>query len=230
MGENIGAAARAMLNFGITDLRIIAPRDGWPNQKAEDMSAGAISIIKSAKVFENTQDALTDITHVFATTARQRDMIKPVYSPRTASETIHSLPKNTKTAILFGAERSGLDNADVTLSNAIITIPVSPDYTSLNLSQAVGIICYEYRAYIQNNIVETKKSPVMATRRQLDDALHHLEEVLNTTNFFRVPEKRPRMTQTIRNMFTRHAFTQQEVQTLRGMIKAIKDTMDISKS
>ncbi len=227
MGENIGAAARVMLNFGFTDLRIINPRDGWPNPKAEDMSAGAIEVIQQAKVFEKTADALEDITHLYATTARLRDMIKPIYTPRATSKEIASLPKHAKAAIMFGAERSGLENSDVILANAVVTIPVAPVYASLNLAQAVCLLCYECSVALQGDSATSicEVDATLATRREIDDTLTHLEATLDKTDFFRVPEKRPRMMKNIRNMFTRHALSEQEIRTLRGMIKAFSDKM-----
>lgn len=227
MGENIGAAARVMLNFGLTDLRIINPRDGWPNPKAEDMSAGALDVIKNAKIFDNTADALEDITHLYATTARSRDMVKPVYTPRTAIDEITTLPAKQKAAILFGAERSGLNNEDVTLAKGIITIPVAPIYTSLNLAQAVCVVCYEYAAAASNDTPlqdpAHTKAPTVATAREVDDTLRDLETALDKTEFFRVPEKKPRMIQNIRNMFTRNSYTEQEIRTLRGIIRSFAE-------
>lgn len=226
MGENIGATARVMLNFGFTDLRIIAPRDGWPNPKAEDMSAGAIDVIKNAKIFDNTADALDDITHLYATTARLRDMIKPVYSPRATAEEICKFP-SSKAAIMFGAERSGLENEDVVLANAVVTIPVAPIYASLNLAKAVCVLCYEIAVATQGEsaiAVQEVEAP-LANRREIDDTLLHLEQTLDRTEFFRVPEKKPRMLKNIRNMFTRHDYSEQEIRTFRGMIKAIGEKL-----
>lgn len=226
MGENIGAAARVMLNFGLTDLRIIAPRDGWPNPKAEDMSAGAIEVIKNAKVYDKTADALEDITHLYATTARLRDMVKPTYNARETAEEIATLSGTSKAAIMFGAERSGLENDDVVLANAVVTIPVAPVYASLNLAQAVCVLAYECALASHNDISTTKSvDGKLVSRRELDDTLTHLEETLDKTAFFRVPEKKPRMLKNIRNMFTRNNYTEQEIRTFRGMIKAIAERL-----
>lgn len=229
MGENIGAAARVMLNFGFTDLRIVAPRDGWPNPKAEDMSAGALDVIKNAKIYDNTADALEGITHLYATTARMRDMVKPTFSPRQTSKEILTLSNPTQAAIMFGAERSGLENSDVTLANAVVTIPVAPIYASLNLAQAVCVICYEIAAAMAEDGTQTptinEAEHPLANRREIDDTLTHLEETLDKTAFFRVAEKKPRMLKNIRNMFTRHHYTVQEIRTFRGMVKSFSEKL-----
>jgi tRNA/rRNA methyltransferase len=243
LGENIGAAARCMLNFGLTDLRIITPRDGWPNPKAVDMAKGAGEVIKNAKIFQSLADANSDITKLYATTARTRDMEKPVY---TANEVAEAIIKNSgKSAIMFGAERSGLSNEDITLADGICVIPVAPIYTSLNLAQAVNIICYEW--FINTNYKQNEQSrhtefisassstskeipkqvqddeinPQLATKEDIAKMFEHLESELDKTDFFKVADKRPKMVVNIRNIFSRNNLTQQEVRTLRGIIKSL---------
>jgi tRNA/rRNA methyltransferase len=240
LGENIGAAARCMLNFGLTDLRIITPRDGWPNPKAVDMAKGAGEVIKNAKIFQSLADATFDITKLYATTARTRDMEKPVY---TANEAAEAIIKNSgKSAIMFGAERSGLSNEDITLADGICVIPVAPIYTSLNLAQAVNIICYEWfinkqteknrhAEFISASHLESKEipkqvqddeiNPQLATKEDIAKMFEHLESELDKTDFFKVADKRPKMVVNIRNIFSRNNLTQQEVRTLRGIIKSL---------
>lgn len=145
MGENIGAAARAMLNFGITGLRLVNPRDGWPSAQAEAMSVGALEKMPPVQVFDSTEEALADCHYVYATTARPRDMTKPVFTAKGAARDMHERQaQGQKIGILFGAERSGLDNDDVALAHAVLTIPANPDFTSLNLGQGVLLVAYEW--------------------------------------------------------------------------------------
>lgn len=146
MGENIGAAARAMLNFGLDRMKLVAPRDGWPNQKAVAMASGAGRILDDAVLVDRTVDAVADCSYVFATTARQRDMTKPVMTPERAMEvTREKITAGEKVAVLFGPERAGLENDDIALANAIISVPVNPEFASLNLAQCVLLTGYEWR-------------------------------------------------------------------------------------
>lgn len=221
LGENIGAAARCMLNFGLTDLRIITPRDGWPNPKAVDMAKGAKEVIKNAKIFQSLADATFDITKLYATTARTRDMVKQIYTP---SEVAESIIKNSgKSAIMFGAERSGLNNEDITLADGICEIPVAPIYTSLNLAQAVNIICYEwFIGHSKSSTTQpTPDNIQLATKEDIARMFEHLESELDKTDFFKVADKRPKMVINIRNIFSRNNLTEQEVRTLRGIIKSL---------
>ena len=145
LGENIGSAARVMLNFGCKDLRIVNPRDGWPNPKAVDMSKGAKQVIYDAKIFNSLADACHDIKYLYATTARPRDMVKKVFTPKKCVQKIVEASKSgDKSAIMFGPERTGLNNDYITLADAIVSIPVSDEYASLNLAQAVSVLCYEH--------------------------------------------------------------------------------------
>ncbi|PIR39644.1 MAG: rRNA methyltransferase [Alphaproteobacteria bacterium CG11_big_fil_rev_8_21_14_0_20_39_49] len=221
LGENIGAAARSMLNFGLTDLRIVNPRDGWPNPKAVDMAKGAKEVIKKARIFTSLKDATHDITRLYATTARTRDMVKKVYDAReTAANMIQN---NGKSAIMFGPERSGLNNDDITLADAVSIIPVAPIYTSLNLAQAVNIMCYEwFMATSERSDAENANdNQGLATKEEVADLFEHLESELDKTDFFRVEHKRPKMVRNIRNIFSRNDLTEQEVRTLRGIIKSL---------
>ncbi|MDA0780720.1 MAG: RNA methyltransferase [Rickettsiales bacterium] len=219
LGENIGAAARGMLNFGLTDLRIVNPRDGWPNPKAVDMAKGAKDVIKKARIFTSLKDATHDITRLYATTARTRDMVKKVYDARETAANI--IQNNGKSAIMFGPERSGLNNDDITLADAVSIIPVAPIYTSLNLAQAVNIMCYEWFVATSECSNGVSDSQGFATKEEVANLFEHLETELDKTDFFRIEDKRPKMVRNIRNIFSRNDLTEQEVRTLRGIIKSL---------
>jgi tRNA/rRNA methyltransferase len=224
MGENIGAAARVMLNFGVTDLRIVNPRDGWPNPKAIDMAKSARQVIDNAQIFSSLAEAAHDIHKLYATTARPRDMVKTVVTPRKCAEEIHQHSQNDeKSAIMFGPEQSGLDNDDIVFSDAIVTIPVAPLYTSLNLAQAVSILCYEW--FAANDTTPIKKLELgkygAATKEDINSLFEHLEQELDNSGFFSTPDKRPKMVRNIRNIFIRANLTEQDTRTLRGLIKSL---------
>ncbi len=210
MGENIGAAARAMLNFGCDKLRIVSPRDGWPNEKALEMSAGAKNVIENAEIFENLSDAIADLQTVYATTARMRDMQKPVITPR-------EIELNGASGIVFGAERTGLENKDVALVDKIISIPVFEGYTSLNLAQSVGIVCYE--VFASGKAVQPNSE--LASKQEFDSMVGHLDECLSEQGFFQTADKKPNMLMNIRSMLGRSEMSSQEVRTMRGIIRAL---------
>ncbi len=221
LGENIGAAARVMANFGLTDLRLVAPRDGWPNPAAETMSAGALPDVVAATVFDTVEQAVADCSLVFATTARSRGMEKPVIGAGDAVARIRATP--TRTAILFGAERSGLPNEAVALSDAILTYPVNPSFASLNLAQAVALLAHALAEAGASGPPSKFTDPVdaPATREELVGMMEHFEEELDRAGFFFPEAKRAPMTQNLRNAFTRAGWTAQEVRTFRGAIKAL---------
>lgn len=223
MGENIGATARSMKNFGLSDLRIVNPRDGWPNSKAREMSKNAADIIEQATIFQSLAESCHDIHNIYAATARPRDMVKPTYSAfDTAAEIIKNKSQNKQSALLFGPERSGLDNESISLATAICSIPVSDDYPSLNLAQAVTVTCYEW--FRQQELPDNKtiiQKEEYATKEKVEHLISHLEKQLDATHFFQVADKKPGMMKNIRNIFTRNNLTEQEVQTLRGIIRAI---------
>ncbi len=224
MGENIGAAARAMLNFGLTDLRLVAPRDGWPNETARAMASGADTVIDGARVFEATGPAVGELTCVYATTARDRDMVKPVMTPAAAAADMRARhAAGERTGLLFGGERAGLDNDDVALADVIVTIPVNPAFASLNLAQAVLLLGYEwFKAGDATPAVMLEPGrTVPATRAQVIGFFEHLESALDETGFLWPPEKRPSMVRNLRNMWHRISLTQQDVQTLRGIIVSL---------
>ncbi len=225
MGENIGAAARAMLNCGLRDLRLVRPRDGWPSEKAVAMSSGALSRMPEPQVFETTAQAVADCHFVVATTARLRDQVKLVHTARSAATEIgERIRSGQKAAILFGAERTGLENDDIALAHAVINIPLNPDFSSLNLAQAVLVVAYEWamsREDIPQAGLRTGDSRP-ATQVEIEAFLDRLEKDLEDSYFFRNPDMRPAMMRNIRNVYSRAQLTEQEVRTLHGMLAAFQ--------
>ena len=233
LGENIGATARAMSNFGLVDLRIVAPRDGWPNPDAEAMAAHGAGVLEQASVFEMLSDALHDITYLVATTARSRAMDKPVLTPREFVAQLHQPPSTNhhspKHAVLFGPERSGLSNEEIVLADAVVTIPVSDENPSLNLAQSAVVMAYEW--FCQNGNKDTRSEPALsarsatpcegASKKELDGFFDHLKPLLDEVGYFREPSREESMWLTLRHIFTRRQMTSQEVQTLRGVVRAI---------
>jgi tRNA/rRNA methyltransferase len=221
LGENIGAAARVMANFGLTDLRLVAPRDGWPNPAAETMSAGALPDVVTVSVFERVEDAIADCALVFATTARPREMEKPVVGASEAITRIRATP--ALTAVLFGGERAGLPNEAVALADAILSYPVNRAFASLNLAQAVALLAHGYAEASASGpppgFMVSKEVP--ASRDELVGMMEHFEEELDRAGFFYPDAKRAPMAQNLRNAFTRAGWTAQEVSTFRGAIKAL---------
>jgi len=221
MGENIGATARAMFNFGLDELRIVRPRDGWPSEPATANAAGALERMPPVLVFDTLQAALADIHFVLATTARTRDMVKPVFTPQAATMELKS--SAGKSAIVFGGERAGLTNDDVALCHGIITIPTNPDFSSLNLGQSVLLMAWEYlRAHDQTppQKLETGDSfPV--EQLKTEEFFVRLEQELDKGLFFKASDMRPTIMRNIRNMFLRGRPTDQEVRTLHGIVSAL---------
>jgi tRNA/rRNA methyltransferase len=227
LGENIGMAARAMLNCGLTDLRLVNPRDGWPNDSAHAASAGAGQVIEATKIFKTTEEAVSDLNMVFATTARKRDMTNRVMTPRRAALEMHSPLRSSdgRAGILFGPEAKGLKNDDVTQADTIIMIPVNPSFSSLNLAQAVYVIGYEWYIKLINSRSATElfipKETRHANKSELNGIIQHLSDELDETGFFRVKEKRKIMIRNLRNIFQRAELTEQEARTLRGVISSL---------
>ena len=222
LGENIGSAARAMLNFGLTELRLVAPRDGWPNPASEPLSAGAFEAGVTVSVFETVEAAIADLGTLLATTARPRGMEKDVVDAAGSAELIKT--RGLKTGILFGAENHGLPSDVVGLADAIITYPVNPAFASLNLAQAVVVFCAAWGASEQAvGRWEGEKTGVEAPAPK-DDLIRmfeHLEDELERAGYFFPPDKTPLMKTNIRNAFIRGNWTTQEVRTFRGAIKAL---------
>ncbi len=244
LGENIGTAARAMANFGLKDLRIVAPRDGWPNEQAQKASANAISVIETAVIFDCVEDAIRDLHFVCATTARPREMVKPVLSPETAAVRVHAYAeKSQRTGILFGREKSGLTNTHISFADAIVIAPVDPECASLNLAQAVLLMGYEWRRHYNNETLgrQTRfdgparegmrlKQAQIATKAEMLGLFDHLKIELEKSGFLRTVEKTPQMMRNIRNMLIRMQPTDQDVRTLRGIITALTKGTDRVKT
>lgn len=221
LGENIGTAARAMLNCGLTELRLVAPRDGWPNEKAVAAASGADMVLDGARLFDTAADAVADLNIVYATTARRRDMLKTVLTPRRAAAEMRSAAgQGVRAGVLFGPERKGLHNDDVTLADKIIEVPLNPAFSSLNLAQAVLIVAYEWRmagdATPAASLPHGHTQP--ASKQDLLHLFEHLERELDEVGFLHPPEKRPSMVRNLRNIFQRADLREQEVRTLRGVI------------
>ena len=224
LGQNIGASCRAMLNFGLTELRLVKPRDGWPNPDADAMAAGAVALIETAKVFETTAEAVADLKFVLAATARRRELEVPVIGTEDVGAQLHDFArKGVPTGILFGPEKAGLTNADVVLADAILTYPINPAFQSLNLAQAVNVFAYIWKSaegaappdYFQNEISGA------ASREDLVRMFEHLEDELENSGYFFPDTKTELMKQNIRAPFVRAKMTEQEVRTMRGIIKAL---------
>lgn len=222
MGENIGAAARAMLNFGLDRMRLVAPRDGWPNQSAVAMASGAGRVLDDAVLVDRTVDAVADCTYVFATTARQRDMTKPVMTPERAMEVAREkITSGDKVAVLFGPERAGLENEDIALANAIISVPVNPEFPSLNLAQCVLLTGYEWRRQSVETVPEAMEmaGTDWANAIEMDKLAEHYEDTLEQAGFFFPATKADSMKLNLRNMWSRMPLTRADVQTLHGVLR-----------
>jgi len=222
LGENIGSAARVMLNFGLTKMRLVSPRDGWPNSAADPLSAGAFEAGVEVTVFDTIKTAIADLGTVLATTARPRGMEKPVIDARGGVELIQE--RAQLTGIVFGAENHGLPSDVVGLADAILTYPVNPDFASLNLAQAVGVFCAAWGAgsgAVGRWAGEKSEIEAPAPKQDLIRMFEHLEEELERAGYFYPPDKTPLMKTNIRNAFIRGDWTTQEVRTFRGAIKAL---------
>lgn len=229
LGENIGTAARAMANFGLADLRIVAPRDGWPNERARAAASGADWVIDDARIYETSEAAIAELTYVLATTARSRDMVKPVETPVSATERMAvERDDGHKAGVLFGPERTGLTNDEVALADAILFVPVNPAFASLNLAQAVLLIGYEWFGRHGAGQGAAPEMPMAATRpatkAELGGFFEHLERELDASGFLRPPEKRPSMVRSLRNLFQRTQLTEQDIRTLRGVVASLTRT------
>jgi tRNA/rRNA methyltransferase len=219
LGENIGKAARAMLNFGLTELRLVAPRDGWPNPAAGPAASGADEVLAEARVYDSTAEAVADCAHVYATTVRKRGVTKPVLTPEAAAAEIAGQPG--RSAILFGAERSGLDTDDVALARAIVTVPINPQFSSLNLAQAVILVAYEWsktRDLVQPTLTEQLPP---APQDELEGLIAHFEELLGPKGYFRPPARAAATRLTLRGVLTKPGWNHLEVRTLRGVLSAL---------
>lgn len=228
LGENIGKAARAMLNFGLTELRLVAPRDGWPNPSAGPAAAGADSVLEQAKVYATTAEAVSDCAHVHATTVRKRGVTKPVIGADEAGRLVHT--QTGRHAILFGPERSGLETEDVALARNILTIPINPEFGSLNLAQAVVLVAYEWArlgrelAGADEVLVQPTVEEILppAPQEELDGLVAHFEKLLEPLDYF-FPEGRAEAThRNLRGLLTKPGWNHLEVRTLRGVLSTLE--------
>jgi tRNA/rRNA methyltransferase len=220
LGENIGKAARAMLNFGLTEMRLVSPRDGWPNPSAGPAASGADIVLERAQVFDTLADAVADCGHVYATTVRKRGVTKPVVTPEEAASEIHGAP--TRSAILFGPERSGLETDDVAVARSIITVPINPEFGSLNLAQAVILVSYEWSK--GQSLAQPPATDLLppASQEELDGLIGHLEGMLDKAGYFFPPDRTPATRRTLRGVLTKPAWNAQEVRTMRGVLSALE--------
>ncbi len=227
LGENIGKAARAMLNFGLTEMRLVAPRDGWPNPSAGPAAAGADMVLDRAKVYETTAEAVADCSHVYATTVRKRGVTKPVVGADGAARLIHA--EAGRHAVLFGPERSGLETEDVALARHILTVPINKEFGSLNLAQAVILVAYEWsrigREMADSDLVQpTAQADTLppALQEELDGLIGHFENLLAPRGYF-LPEARADSTRrTLRSVLTKPGWNHLEVRTLRGILSTLE--------
>ena len=202
LGENIGKAARAMLNFGLVDLRLVAPRDGWPNPGAGPAASGADLVLERAEVFETVADAVADCTHVYATTVRHRD--------------------EGRSAILFGPERSGLETDDVAVARTIVTVPINPEFGSLNLAQAVILVAYEWSKGVRLAQPTQEELAPPAPQDELDGMIGQLDAMLEESGYYFPPDRVPSTKRTLRTLLTKPAWSSQELRTLRGVLSALE--------
>jgi tRNA/rRNA methyltransferase len=220
LGENIGKAARAMLNFGLTDLRLVAPRDGWPNPSAGPAASGADIVLEQARVFESVAEAVADCRFVYATTVRKRGLVIPVVTPEQAAAEIRA--QDGRSAILFGAERSGLETEEAAIAQKILTVPVNPEFRSLNLAQAVILVAYEWSKH-ERLAIPTEGEPAepRASQGQLEGLIAQLDEALGQSGYYFPPDRVPATRNTMRTILTKAGWSNREIQALRGMIRAL---------
>lgn len=223
LAENIGAVARVMANFGLSDLRLVSPRDGWPQARAWASASGADWPLDGARVFGSVAEACADLTLMLATTARPRETRLPVMIPREAAATLYEAAAGgQRVGLLFGAERAGLETSDIALSHGIVTVPIDPRFHSLNLAQAVAITAYEWRTRVLDAPPPRfREGEPPADQAMMLGLYEHLERELDEAGFFHPPEKRPSLVRNLRVMLGRARFTEQEARTFRGVITAL---------
>lgn len=220
LGVNIGAAARAMLNFGLTDLRLVAPRDGWPNPDAGPAASGADTVLADARVYATVADAVADLNLVYATTLRNRALTRQVATPAAAAAAMRAL--DGRSGVMFGPERSGLETDDLVLAHAILTVPVNPDFGSLNLAQAVLLTAYEwFRGGDATPGVTMANYDGPAAQVELERLIGAVDDALTAVNYYAIPGRAEVARLTLRNLLTRPGFSEQEVRTLRGVVRAL---------
>ena len=222
MGENIGAAARAMWNFGLDRMRVVSPRDGWPSARAVAMASGAGRLLDEAQLFYALPEALADCTYIIATTARQRDLTKPVFSPERAMQVAATrIARGEKVAVLFGPERAGLENEDIAIANAVINVPVNPEFSSLNLAQCVLLTGYEWRRATASAMPERVEmaGSDWAVQHEVAALAAHFEARLEEAGFFFPDHKAQSMKLNLRNMWSRMPLTQADIRILHGIMR-----------
>lgn len=219
LGQNIGKAARAMLNFGLTEMRLVAPRDGWPNPDAGPAASGADVVLEQAQVFDTVQASIGDCSQVFASTVRRRDLVMPVVGPPDMANSIAASP--SRSAILFGPERSGLETEEVALANAIVTVPINPNFGSLNLAQAVILLAYEWSKGSQMAQPPAKELEPVAPHGELEALIGHLNEELEAKGYFHPPSRTAATKNTLRTIFTKAGWSSREVKAVRGIVRAL---------
>lgn len=220
LGENIGKAARAMLNFGLTEMRLVAPRDGWPNPAAGPAASGADIVLERARVFDTVAEAVADCAHVYATTVRKRGLVLPVVSPEDAAREIRG--RTASSAILFGAERSGLETEEAAMAGKIITVPINPAFRSLNLAQAVVLVAYEWgKLGALAMPTQAADEEARAEHGQLEGLIGQMEEALAAAGYYHPPDRTVATRNTMRTILTKPDWSNREIQALRGMIRAL---------
>lgn len=222
LGENIGMAARAMLNCGLSELRLVAPRDGWPNDKAQRAASGADVVLDKAKVFDSVAEAVIGLQHVVATTARTRELVQRIVTARRAATDMRGwIASGESVGILFGPERTGLENDDAVLADTALTIPLNPQFSSLNVAQAVLLVSYEWMTSGDVSPEERMSDHATraATKDELQNLFDHLERALDQSGFLRHKAMRPAMVNNLRALLQRATMTEQEVRTFHGVIK-----------
>jgi len=219
LGQNIGKAARAMLNFGLTEMRLVAPRDGWPNPDAGPAASGADVVLEQAQLFETVDSAIADCNQVFASTVRRRDLVMPVLRPVEMAERIGAT--SGRSAIVFGPERSGLETEEVALADAIVTVPINPDFGSLNLAQAVILLAYEWSR--GRDLAQPPAKPLEepAPHGEIDGMIAQLDAELQAKGYFHPPSRTEATRNTIRTIFTKPDWSSREVKAVRGIIRAL---------
>ena len=219
LGQNIGKAARAMLNFGLTEMRLVAPRDGWPNPDAGPSASGADVVLNQAQVFATVQEAIADCSAVYASTVRRRDLILPVATPEAMAEAIAG--SSQRSAILFGPERSGLATDEVALASAIVTVPINREFASLNLAQAVILLAYEWSKRSELAVPPSKELEPPAPHGELDGLVEQLQQALHAKGYYHPPERTQATKNTLRTIFTKPRWSSREVKAVRGVIRAL---------
>jgi len=208
-----------MLNFGLTELRLVAPRDGWPNPDAGPAASGADVVLEQAQLFDTVADAVADCTQVFASTVRRRDLVMPVLGPEQMADQI--MTNAGRSAILFGPERSGLETEDVALANAIVTVPINPSFGSLNLAQAVILLAYEWSRRSELAQPTVKELEPCAPHGELDGLIGQLNDELHAKGYFHPPSRTQATENTLRTIFTKTGWSSREVKAVRGIIRAL---------